>query len=301
MAQVNLSRMPSPAKEYVVNFPRLDGGLNTWELSYRLNANESPEMKNLWWRNGALCCRDGQVYASDAQLGTGYSCYEDTYYDSVFFHIGDKLYSADASDPEKLTMQELTSGVPEDRGTWFRYGDKLYYKNRGGYYAISHEDGVFSCAGVAAYTPVILINTEPTTAAGDEYQGENRLSGQKIVWYSTVKGVKEYRLPVQNIDSVDKVIVDDKELTSGFTVDLAKGTVTFDAEPTHHEPVRVNTVRITFTKANPDAYKGHAGDLSTVLRIAITGRRNTPDLCSIMQVLGKDECINRINNTISSI
>ncbi len=54
-------------------------------------------------------------------------------------------------------------------------------------------------------------------------------------------------------------------------------------------------------KANPDAYKGHAGDLSTVLRIAVTGRRNTPDLCSIMQVLGKEECINRINNTINSI
>ena len=54
-------------------------------------------------------------------------------------------------------------------------------------------------------------------------------------------------------------------------------------------------------KANPEAYKGHAGDLSTVLRIAITGRRNTPDLCSIMQVLGKDKCIERINNTINSI
>ncbi len=51
-------------------------------------------------------------------------------------------------------------------------------------------------------------------------------------------------------------------------------------------------------KANPDAYKGSAGDLSTVLRLAITGRRNTPDLCSIMQVLGKDEVINRINNTL---
>jgi glutamyl-tRNA synthetase len=49
-------------------------------------------------------------------------------------------------------------------------------------------------------------------------------------------------------------------------------------------------------KANPDAFKGHAGDLSTVLRIAITGRRNTPDLCSIMQVLGYDECIKRIDN-----
>ena len=51
-------------------------------------------------------------------------------------------------------------------------------------------------------------------------------------------------------------------------------------------------------KANPEKYKGHAGDLSTVLRIAITGRRNTPDLCSIMQVLGKDKCIERIKNAL---
>lgn len=54
-------------------------------------------------------------------------------------------------------------------------------------------------------------------------------------------------------------------------------------------------------KANPEAFKGHAGDLSSVLRIAITGRRNTPDLCSIMSVLGKDKCINRIKNMISNI
>ncbi|MBQ3547714.1 MAG: glutamate--tRNA ligase [Clostridia bacterium] len=51
-------------------------------------------------------------------------------------------------------------------------------------------------------------------------------------------------------------------------------------------------------KANPDAYKGSAGDLSTVLRLAITGRRNTPDLCSIMQVLGQDEVINRIDTIL---
>ncbi len=54
-------------------------------------------------------------------------------------------------------------------------------------------------------------------------------------------------------------------------------------------------------KANPESFKGHAGDLSSVLRIAITGRRNTPDLCSIMQVLGKDECIVRINKMLESI
>ncbi len=51
-------------------------------------------------------------------------------------------------------------------------------------------------------------------------------------------------------------------------------------------------------KSNPEAFKGHAGDLSTVLRVAITGRRNTPDLCSIMQVLDFEECIKRINDAI---
>ena len=51
-------------------------------------------------------------------------------------------------------------------------------------------------------------------------------------------------------------------------------------------------------KANPDAFKGSAGDLSTILRIAITGRTNTPDLCSIMQVLGADECFKRIDTMI---
>ncbi len=53
-------------------------------------------------------------------------------------------------------------------------------------------------------------------------------------------------------------------------------------------------------KANPEDYKGHAGDLSTVLRLAVTGRTNTPDLCSIMQVLGENECKTRINNFIKN-
>ncbi len=48
-------------------------------------------------------------------------------------------------------------------------------------------------------------------------------------------------------------------------------------------------------KLNPENYKGHVGDVSTVIRVALTGRRNTPDLYEIMQVLGKDEIINRIN------
>ncbi len=51
-------------------------------------------------------------------------------------------------------------------------------------------------------------------------------------------------------------------------------------------------------KQNPDAFKGHVGDVSTVIRIAITSRTNTPDLYYIMQILGTDEVMRRIDNMI---
>jgi len=40
-------------------------------------------------------------------------------------------------------------------------------------------------------------------------------------------------------------------------------------------------------KLNPNLYKAHVGDVSTVLRVALTKRINTPDMYEIMQVLGK--------------
>ena len=47
-------------------------------------------------------------------------------------------------------------------------------------------------------------------------------------------------------------------------------------------------------KANPEAYKGHVGDISTVIRVKLTGRCNTPDLYEIMQVIGKERLLKRI-------
>lgn len=48
-------------------------------------------------------------------------------------------------------------------------------------------------------------------------------------------------------------------------------------------------------KENPDDYKGHVGDVSTALRIAITHESMTPDLYAIMQLLGKEKMKNRIS------
>lgn len=47
-------------------------------------------------------------------------------------------------------------------------------------------------------------------------------------------------------------------------------------------------------KANPSMYKAHVGDVSTVLRVALTGRTNTPDMYEIIKVLGKESVLKRL-------
>lgn len=54
-------------------------------------------------------------------------------------------------------------------------------------------------------------------------------------------------------------------------------------------------------KQNPDDFKGSVADVSTVIRVAVTGRQNTPDLCTIMQLLGEERSIGRIKNAIEKI
>jgi len=48
-------------------------------------------------------------------------------------------------------------------------------------------------------------------------------------------------------------------------------------------------------KAEPEKWPGHVGDISTVIRVTLTGRQNTPDLYEIMQVLGKDTVVERLS------
>jgi len=54
-------------------------------------------------------------------------------------------------------------------------------------------------------------------------------------------------------------------------------------------------------KANPTAYKGNTADACSILRVAITGREQTPDLFSLLKILGKEEIQNRINYVINNL
>ena len=47
-------------------------------------------------------------------------------------------------------------------------------------------------------------------------------------------------------------------------------------------------------KKNPEEYKGHVGDVCEALRVVVTGRTKSPDLFSILKILGKEKINSRI-------
>ncbi len=54
-------------------------------------------------------------------------------------------------------------------------------------------------------------------------------------------------------------------------------------------------------KADPSAYKGNVADISMFIRLAVTGKLNSPDMYSVMQILGKERVIARIENMIATL
>lgn len=51
-------------------------------------------------------------------------------------------------------------------------------------------------------------------------------------------------------------------------------------------------------KKNPENYKGNVAHVSTVIRVAICGRMNTPDMCDVLKVMGKEKVIERLEKWI---
>ena len=54
-------------------------------------------------------------------------------------------------------------------------------------------------------------------------------------------------------------------------------------------------------KQNPEAFKGHVGDVSAVLRMAVTGRVNSPDMFTVMSILGKEKVTGRLQKALENL
>ena len=54
-------------------------------------------------------------------------------------------------------------------------------------------------------------------------------------------------------------------------------------------------------KADPNAFPGTVADVSTFIRQAVTGKTNSPDLYTVMQILGYDRTVSRIQAVIQTL
>lgn len=54
-------------------------------------------------------------------------------------------------------------------------------------------------------------------------------------------------------------------------------------------------------KQNPEAYAGHVGDVAEIIRLAVTNRKNSPNLHDVLVILGKEEVNRRIDRALNSL
>ena len=126
--------------------------------------------------------------------------------------------------------------------TFFGFGDKLYILN-GSEYLV--WDGIGYVETVGGYVPVIVTASAPG-GGGTTLEPVNMLTGKRRVRFSADGTAKVYQLPEKNVTSIDFVFVEKAEVTTGFTVDKAAGTVTFTEAPAQGS----NNVEVFYNVAN---------------------------------------------------
>lgn len=288
MAFVSLSKMPTPPTTRVANIPSMSGGLNIHDLPWQLAENQSPEMKNMWWEDGALRSRPAEFTLSTVNLSDGTdkpcACYPLPYKGWYICHRGDRMWAVSEDlqvqtevDSSKLTYwyydPVLNQGGPKPHlakgnyGTFVLHGGTLYYKGDGFYGVLEETDAVIDEArglrglairNTSIFVPTVLINADPAVpGAGDLYQPRNVLTTVIYVLYSAEEGSATFAAPQFLLHPVDTEILDDDGnwiplANSGAIHNHNTQTSTVSIKDPSAVHAGTNNVRIKFTFLEPE-------------------------------------------------
>jgi len=109
---------------------------------------------------------------------------------------------------------------------------------------------------------------------------------------------------------LEKPVFDEKFSAQTVKTALCKFLEKFDIADDSQvwfDKVKAITEEMGFTtdmkayKADPDAFPGTVADVSTFIRQAVTGKTNSPDLYTVMQILGYDRTVARIKAVMESL
>jgi len=127
-----------------------------------------------------------------------------------------------------------------------------------------------------------------------------------ITYFSEILSLYDYVLPNFNpsinldLGSVDRIAL------KNFLTDYAQNYVETVDNQAWFENLKEVSLKYNFVdnktyKQNPEAYAGNVSDTSKFVRLAITGKENSPELYSIMKILGEEECKKRLNKLINAL
>lgn len=127
-----------------------------------------------------------------------------------------------------------------------------------------------------------------------------------ITVYSEIVGLYDYVLPNFNNEYCYELgNVDRRKLVEFLEYYEENFAIAVDNQSWFNElkeqSSKFNFVDNKTYKQNPTAYAGNISDVSKFVRIAITGRENSPELYSIMKLLGETECKARLRGLINKL
>lgn len=194
--------------------------------------------------------------------------------EETLIHAGDKLYRWDGGE----TFEELgTMADRKSRG--FVFEEKLYLLDGTTYQVYDGE--ALKSVSEGAYVPTIIISRNPT-GGGNAYEALNLLGTKWTESFLGTKDAAAYQLTTEELSDeevtaqiwskADDDWIDQKEGTD-FTVDRAKGIVTFKTPPGEPPVAGQDNVKITAAKVRD----GYADRVNKCTVFAVFGVGGAPD------------------------
>ena len=252
----------SSDKLYEISQPAVSG-LNLKDLEYEQDANQSPYMLNIMYRNGAFSKRYGQKIFKELN-DTIYAMI--IYRDSLIIHAGTKVYKGE---------EEIASSMPEKKGFFILFNQNLYYFNNDVYQYDGKE-----WKKTTPYVPTIVINRKPDGSGGDTSESYNMIGTGFQNNFHGDGTSKVFVLTDDKLDSdIPKVKIDNVEWTydtnlskdKTFKVDFNAGKITLKSAA----PSGTNNVEIIAYKHDEEWTSYHDQILSSKYYSCFGGNNNS--------------------------
>lgn len=257
-------------------------GVDFLNESSLVDLRRSPDALNVWKNyqdNQGLCIETRTGFRAIATLGEGKINGLYILGDTAIVHVGTDLlkWVGFPNAPTQESLTTLYTQMANAKSVYNKFQDKLYINDGTNY--LYYDGTTVAPVSSIAYIPTTTIGRKPS-GGGEFLEDVNVLQSQRKNSFVADGTSTDYVLDSMNIDSVDSVVVDDTELSTGYTVDLNTGTVSFTTAPSAPAISGQDNVIITYTKAI-DGYVDRIAKCKKAViwdnRIFYTGNPNYPN------------------------